>query len=79
MNNQAIYERIFRSLFMLEDKDFESDYTFADHDNWDSMAHLQLISELEDHFDVLFDSEDILGFGSYQNGMKILRGYGVDI
>ena len=47
-------------------------------DKWDSFLHLTLISELEDGFDVLFDSEDILNFGGYSNGKKILAKYGVD-
>ena len=42
------------------------------------MTHLTLISELEATFDVLFETEDILHFGGFLNGMKILAGYGVD-
>ena len=38
----------------------------------------ELISELEDTFDVLFDAEDILHYGSYLNGIEILKRYGVD-
>ena len=53
-------------------------FTFRDVEQWDSVAHLSLISELEDAFDVMFDSEDILHYGSYENGKKILAGYGVD-
>ncbi len=45
----------------------------------DSAAHLSLISELEDAFDVMFESEDVLHYGSYENGKAILRKYGVDI
>ena len=39
----------------------------------------ELISELEDAFDIMFESEDILHYGSYENGKAILRKYGVEI
>lgn len=78
MNNKECYESIFLDLFDIEKKDLEPDFTFKDNEVWDSLAHLSLISELEEAFDVLFDSDDILNYGSYNNGIKILEGYGVE-
>ena len=40
--------------------------------------HLTLIAELEEKFDIMFSADDILHFGSYLNGMKLLQRYGVD-
>ena len=54
-------------------------FTFRDVPQWDSVAHLTLISELEDAFDVMFDSEDILHYGSYENGKKILAKMGIEM
>ena len=44
-----------------------------------SVAHLSLISELEDAFDVMFESNDILHYGSYENGKIILEKYGISL
>lgn len=44
-----------------------------------SVAHLNLISELEDTFDTMLETEDILHYGSYLNGLEILRRNGVEI
>ena len=52
---------------------------FKNVSKWDSVAHLSLISELEDAFDVMFDSEDILHYESYENGKRILEKYGIII
>jgi acyl carrier protein len=44
---------------------------------WDSVAHLSLISELEEAFDVMLEADDILHYGSYENGKMILEKYGI--
>lgn len=46
---------------------------------WDSVGHMQLITQLEEIFGVAFEMEDILDFSSYEKGMEILRKYGVNI
>lgn len=77
MSNNEIYKNIFIKLFSISEEDLKNDFTFKDNDIWDSLAHLELISELEENFDVLFDSEDILNYQSFLNGKKILTKYGV--
>jgi len=46
---------------------------------WDSMAHMELIALLEDTFNIMFETEDILHYGSYENGKTIIKKYGVEI
>ena len=53
-------------------------FNFKDVEKWDSLTHLTLISELEDAFDVLFETDDILHFGGFMNGIEILKRYGVE-
>ena len=79
MTNQEKYQQIFLELFAITPQDLVPNFTFAEQDQWDSLAHLQLISELEDTFDVMFETDDILNFGSYNNGLAILERYGVEI
>lgn len=78
MNNMEKYEKIFMDLFQIEKEDLNSDFTFADTEKWDSVIHLTLIAELEDTFGILFETEDILNYGSYLNGIEILKKYGVE-
>lgn len=44
---------------------------------WDSVGHMQLMTQLEDVFGIALEMEDILEFSSYEKGMDILRKYGV--
>lgn len=78
MDNLQKYRDVFVNVFNVNAAELNEKFTFKDIKRWDSVAHLTLISELEDAFDVLFESEDILHFGSYLNGIEILKNYGVD-
>jgi acyl carrier protein len=44
---------------------------------WDSVGHMQLMTQLEDIFEIALEMEDILDFSGYEKGMEILRKYGV--
>ncbi|EHQ91829.1 acyl carrier protein [Desulfosporosinus youngiae] len=77
MSNLQKYNEVFTTLFNIDDNQLNKDFTFKNVEDWDSILHLSLITELEDTFDVMFETEDILSFGSYENGMKILEKYEV--
>lgn len=78
MNNLQKYNNVFVNVFNVNASELNEHFTFAGVQRWDSVAHLTLISELEDVFDVMFESEDILHYGSYLNGIEILKKYGVE-
>ena len=78
MNNLQTYNNVFINVFHVEASELNEQFTFKDVQRWDSVAHLTLISELEDAFDVFFESEDILHYESYLNGIEILKRYGVE-
>ena len=77
MDHLNMYKKIFQDLFGVEDAALDETFNFKDIEAWDSLTHLSLISELEAAFDVMFETEDILHFGGYLNGMEILKRYGV--
>lgn len=39
---------------------------------WDSVGHMGLVAALEDAFDIMMDTDDIIDFSSYEKGMEIL-------
>ena len=78
MNNMEKYKEVFIRVLNTKEEALNDKFTFKDVPQWDSVAHLSLISELEDSFDVMFESNDILHFGSYCNGIEILKRYGVE-
>jgi acyl carrier protein len=44
---------------------------------WDSVGHMALVAELEGTFDVMFDTDDILGMSTVGKAREILTRYGV--
>ncbi len=79
MTNRQKYDKIFNDLFKNTGKELNPDFTFEAIEEWDSLLHMELISQLEEQFDIMFETMDILQYGSYENGIKILQKYGVDI
>ena len=77
MSNNEKYKAVFREVFNVDDSQLNAAFTFQDVASWDSITHLTLISELEDTFDILFETDDILHFGGFINGKSILERYGI--
>lgn len=44
---------------------------------WDSVGHMGLISEIEDAFDIQFETDDIVDFNIYEKGIELLTKYDV--
>lgn len=46
---------------------------------WDSVGHMALVSEIEDTFDIMMDTDDIIDFSSFEKGIEILGKYEIEI
>ena len=44
---------------------------------WDSVAHMSLISSLEEKFDVMLPTEDVIDMSSFLKAQEILGKHGV--
>lgn len=78
MTNTEKYIDIFTSVFSVEASVLNDTFTILDVENWDSVAHMTLIGELEDTFNIMLDTDDIIEFSSYTKGIEILKKYGVE-
>lgn len=46
---------------------------------WDSVGHMSLIAAIEDAFDIMMDTDDIIDFSSYGKGKEILsKNYNIE-
>lgn len=41
---------------------------------WDSVGHMALVAALEDAFEIMMETDDIIDFSSYEKGKEILSG-----
>ncbi len=79
MTNLEKYNAAFMETFEIgEDK--LTGLKYQDIPAWDSVGHMSLISALEDAFDIMMDTDDIIDLSSYEKGKEILAkdDYGVE-
>ena len=46
---------------------------------WDSIGHLQLVMEIENSFDVMLPTEDVIDLSSFAKAKEILQKHGVEL
>lgn len=79
MTNLEKYNNAFIETFEItEDK--LAGLKYQDIEAWDSVGHMSLIASLEDAFDIMMDTDDIIDLSSYEKGKEILakEEYGVE-
>ena len=76
--NLEKYNDCFIKVLDVKKEDLNEEFKFGVVGKWDSLAHLNLIGELEDTFGIMLETDDITHFGGYENGKSILKKYGVD-
>lgn len=78
MTNQEKYEAAFQVALGLPRErlaDLERQSTYE----WDSVGHMQLITALEESFEIALDTDDIFDLDSYAKGRELLLKYGVKL
>lgn len=78
MSNLETYNRIFVETFEVS-VDTLPGYKYQDTPSWDSVGHMTMIASLEDAFEIMMDTDDIIEFASWEKGKEILKKYDVEI
>lgn len=74
-NNSKLHAAFAQSLQIDPDRVTE-ELTFNTIEEWDSVAHMALITEIETVFDVMLDTDDILDLSSIVKAREILARHG---
>ena len=79
MSNLEKYNKAFMESFEIGEDQLEG-LKYQDIEAWDSVGHMGLVAALEEAFDIMMDTDDIIGFSSYEKGKEILSKaeYGVE-
>ena len=78
MTNLEKYNKVFQVILKKEGEELK-ELRYRGVPEWDSMGHMNLVGELEEKFDIMLDTPDMLGFSSYEKGKEILKKFGVEI
>ncbi|MDT3664224.1 MAG: acyl carrier protein [Anaerobiospirillum sp.] len=79
MTNEQKLQDSFVRVLDLDPTQVNDDLKYQGVPQWDSIAHMDLIDDLENVFGVSFETEQILGMSSYARAREILQqSFGVD-
>ena len=78
MENLKKYKSVFVEAFQIKESQLLG-LKYQDVEEWDSVGHMGLMSDLEEVFDIEMDIDDIIDFSSFEKGIEILNKYKVDI
>lgn len=65
------YNRVFCETFEIEESKLAG-LNYQSVPLWDSIGHMSLVASLEDSFDIMMETDDIIDLSSYEKGKEIL-------
>lgn len=79
MTNAEKYDQAFIEALEILPEQLNADLVYQSVETWDSVGHMSLMAALEDAFDIMMDTDDIIDFSSYEKGRDTLAtNYGVE-
>lgn len=79
MTNIEKYNDAFVEVFGVNTSVLNDDFSKNTVAEWDSVHQLNIITLLEESFDIMLDPEDIMALISYGEGREILKKYDVEL
>jgi acyl carrier protein len=76
MNNQKL-KTIFAESLGINDNLVTDDLAYNMIPEWDSVAHMALVAEIDDQFDIMLDTDDVLDLSSFAKAKEILQKYDI--
>lgn len=77
MTNNEKYEQVFVDCFSVDKSVLNDEFVYQSIPEWDSVGHMSMIAALEEAFDIMLETDDIIDFSSYPKGREILAKYNV--
>ena len=77
MTNKEKYEQVFITCFSLEKTALNDELVYNSLPEWDSVGHMAMVTVLEETFNIMIETDDIVDFSSYNKGFEILEKYGI--
>lgn len=72
MTNLEKYNNAFCESFEIDESKLAG-LKYQDIAQWDSVGHMGLVATIEDAFDIMMDTDDIIDFSSYEKGKELLE------
>lgn len=77
MNEQKLRE-IFVEALGIKEEQVTDTLQYNSIEEWDSIAHMALVAAIDDGFDIMMDTDDVIDMSSFAKAKEILIKYGVE-
>lgn len=78
MTNLEKYKNAFVEGLEISEEGVE-DLVFEGIPEWDSVGHMGLVACIEEAFDIMMETDDIIDLNSFAKGIELLKKYDVEI
>ncbi len=68
-------KHIFSETLGIEESIVTDDLRYASIPQWDSVAHMALVAAIEEGFDIMIDTEDVIDMSSFEKAKEIVTKY----
>ena len=72
MNFEEKIKEVFVKIFPEITNDYDINREQSDYENWDSFTHVNLISEIEDQFDIQLETDEIISISSAKTALELI-------
>lgn len=77
--NRERYDKVFLESLNLQPQDLNEGLVYNSLVAWDSVGHMSLMAALETEFDIMMETDDIIAFSSYAQGLEIIARYNIQL
>lgn len=76
--NEKKLRAIFSEVLGVDEAQVIDELTYNTIPEWDSVAHMALIAEIDDQFDTMLDTDDVLELSTFAKAKEILAKYDIE-
>lgn len=77
MKNSEKFISAFAEALGIEKEKVITDLKYQEIPEWDSMAHMVLVNELEMTFDISLDTDEVIDMSSVEKAKEIINNHGI--
>jgi acyl carrier protein len=78
VSRQVVEQAFVTALGVPADTNFD-ELAYGQQKEWDSVGHMALVAELEERFDIMLDTDDVVDMSSFPVALDILKRYDVEL
>jgi len=73
MTDEEKIKEIFVKVFPEIENDFDLNREQSDYENWDSFTHVNLVSEIEEQFNIELETDEIISISSAKSVLELIN------